>query len=137
MSALRWPARIVPAVAIFLLLLDSFGKLARLLPVVAGTERLGYPGELVAVIGFLELCCTIAYAVPQSSPVGAVLLTGYLGGAVASHLRIDDPLLTHVLAPVYMAVAIWTGLWLRNDRVRQLVGLPQRTGDGSRRAITA
>lgn len=120
MSARRWAARLLRGLVILLLLVDSFGKLAAVVPVVEGTARLGYPIRLVLVIGLLEFLCTIAYAVPRTSAVGAVLLTGYLGGAVASHLRIEDPVFTHVLAPIYMAVMIWTGVLLSDGRLRRV-----------------
>jgi hypothetical protein len=120
MSARRWAARLLRGLVILLLLVDSFGKLAEVVPVVEGTARLGYPIRFVLVIGLLELLCTIAYAVPRTAAVGAVLLTGYLGGAVASHLRIEDPVFTHVLSPVYMAMMIWTGVLLSDDRLRRV-----------------
>jgi hypothetical protein len=120
MSARRWAARLLRGLVILLLLVDSFGKLAAVVPVVEGTARLGYPIRFVLVIGLLEFLCAIAYAVPRTSAIGAVLLTGYLGGAVASHLRIEDPVFTHVLAPIYMAVMIWTGVLLSDDRLRRV-----------------
>ena len=104
-----------------LLLLDAYGKLVEAAPVIEGTVRLGYPQHLILVMGAIELVCAVAYLVPRSSVVGAILLTGYLGGAVATHMRIGDPLLTHVLSPVYMAVFIWGGLFLRDGRLRVLV----------------
>ena len=119
MSVRRWAARLLRGLVILLLLVDAFGKLAGVVPVVEGTARLGYPVGFVLVIGLLELLCTIAYAVPRTAAVGAVLLTGYLGGAVASHLRIEDPVFTHVLSPVYMAVMIWIGALLYDDRLRR------------------
>ena len=79
MSVRRWAARLLRGLVILLLLVDAFGKLAGVVPVVEGTARLGYPVGFVLVIGLLELLCTIAYAVPRTAAVGAVLLTGYLG----------------------------------------------------------
>ena len=119
MSVRRWAARLLRGLVILLLLVDAFGKLAGVVAVVEGTARLGYPVRFVLVIGLLELLCTLAYAVPRTAAVGAVLLTGYLGGAVASHLRIEDPVFTHVLSPVYMAVMIWIGALLDDDRLRR------------------
>jgi hypothetical protein len=119
MSARRWAAHLLRGLVILLLLVDSFGKLTAVVPVVEGTARLGYPIRLVLVIGLVEFLCTIAYAVPRTAAAGAVLLTGYLGGAVASHLRIEDPVFTHVLSPIYMAVMLWTGVLLYDDRLRR------------------
>ena len=107
--------RFLSGLVVFLLLLDAVGKLTQHAKVIEGTVRLGYPEDLVLVIGVIELVCVLVYAVPRTAIAGAVLLTGYLGGAVATHLRIGDPLWTHVLAPVYMAMFVWTGLVLRRD----------------------
>jgi DoxX-like protein len=113
--------RILSGVAVFLLLLDAAGKLFEHAKVIEGTVRLGYPASLVVAIGVIELVCVLIYAVPRTAIAGAVLLTGYLGGAVATHLRIGDPLWTHVLAPVYMATFVWAGLALRRDwKIRRL-----------------
>lgn len=106
----------------FLLLLDAFGKLARLDPVIEGTVRLGYPAHLVRTLGVIELVCVVAYLVPRSAVVGAILLTAYFGGAVATHVRVEDPLWTHTCAPIYMAVVAWGGLLLRDERVRTILG---------------
>ena len=105
--------KIVSGLAVFLLLLDAVGKLTEHAKVIEGTVRLGYPAKLVLVIGVIELVCVLTYAVPRTAIAGAVLLTGYLGGAVATHLRVGDPLWTHVLAPVYMATFVWAGVVLR------------------------
>ena len=90
-------------------------------PVVQSFTQLGYPVSLSRGIGVLELVCLIIYVIPRSSLVGAVLLTGYLGGAVATHVRVGSPLFTHVLFPVYVAALLWGGLYLRDERVRALI----------------
>ncbi len=92
-------------------------------PVTQAFERLGYSTSLAAVIGILLLACTAVYAIPRTAVLGAILLTGYLGGAIASNLRIGEPLFSHVLFPVYVALLIWGGLYLREDRLRTLVPL--------------
>ena len=74
-------------------------------------------------LGILLLACTILYIVPKTSVLGAILLTGYLGGAIATHVRVSNPLFTHQLFPVYLGVLIWQGLWLRDARVRSLTPL--------------
>ena len=139
MSASRWTAWILQGIVIFLLLLDAFGKLATLRPVVEGTAGLGYPVRFVVLIGLIEAVCVALYAVPATSALGAVLLTGYLGGAVASHLRIESPLMTHILAPVYIGIVLWIGLLLRDDHLRWSIGLRGRTerGEGEGGAVTA
>lgn len=121
LSAAAWAGRLITGIVVTLLLLDAAGKIAEVAPVVEGTARLGYPPRLVFMIGIVELLCVAAYVVPRSSIAGAVLLTGYLGGAVATHVRVEDPFWTHALAPVYMAVFVWAGLVLRDSRLRVLI----------------
>jgi hypothetical protein len=74
-------------------------------------------------IGLLELVCLVLYVIPRTSVLGAILLTGYLGGAVATHVRVGSPMLTHVLFPIYVAALVWGGLFLREARLRALVPL--------------
>jgi len=119
--------RIVTGIAGFLLLLDAYGKVIEVAPVVEGTIRLGYPPHLIFVMGAMEAACTVAYLIPRSSVFGAILLTGYLGGAVATHLRIGDPVLTHIFSPIYMAILIWAGLLLRENRLRPLIPIRRAT----------
>jgi hypothetical protein len=78
---------------------------------------------VILPLGILLLVCTVLYIVPKTSVLGAILLTGYLGGAVATHVRVANPLFTHQLFPVYLGVLIWLGLWLRDTRVRNLLPL--------------
>lgn len=118
-----WHARIGTAlstIAVLFLLFDSTGKLLKVAPVVAGTAELGYPEDVIRTLGVILLLCVVTYLVPRLSIAGAVLLTGYLGGAVATHVRVGSPLLTHVLLPIYVAAFIWLGLWLRDVRLRRL-----------------
>jgi DoxX-like family len=119
----RRTGAILSGLAILFLLFDSLGKLIAVAPVVEGTLQLGYPESSVRVIGVILLLCVIAYAVPRTSVLGAILLTGYLGGAVATQLRVGNPLLTHTLFPIYIGVLIWAGLYLREDRLRALFPL--------------
>lgn len=90
--------------------------------------QLGFPLRLTQAIGVLALTCTILYAIPATAVLGALLLTGYLGGAIALHLRVDNPLFTHILFPVYIALFIWGGIWLRDRRVRKLFPITRRSG---------
>ena len=113
--------------AALFLLLDAAAKVLAAAPAVEGTVALGYPAGLVAVIGVVELACVVAYVVPRTAVLGAILLTGYLGGAVATHVRIGNPLASHVLFPVYVALLVWGGLFLRDARLRALVPLSARS----------
>jgi len=104
---------------------DTVMKLLQLAPAVQGTTELGYPAGTVVVIGAIELVCLVLYLIPPTSVLGALLLTGYLGGAIATHVRVGSPLPTHTLFPVYVALMVWGGLYLRESRLRAL--LPFRT----------
>jgi hypothetical protein len=95
----------------------------KLAPAVDGTRQLGYPESAVRTIGLIELACPAVYLVPRTTILGAVLLTGYLGGAIATHLRLGNSLLTHTLFPIYVAVLVWGAIYLRDDRLRALVPL--------------
>ena len=105
------------------LLMDGVMKLFK--PAVVGETfaRLGYPESEIIGVGVLLLMCTALYLIPRSSIFGAILLTGFLGGAVATHVRVGDPLLSHVLFPTYIAALLWVGLYLREPRLRALVPL--------------
>ena len=116
-----WAGRIVSGLVVVFLAFDAVGKVLEVPAVVEGTVRLGYPAGVVFGLGIVLLACVLAYAIPRTSVLGAILLTGYLGGAVATHVRVGDPLLSHVLFPVYVAVLAWTGLYLRDDRLRALL----------------
>ena len=117
----RWTGRAVSALVIAFLTFDAVGKLLRVPPVMSGTLDLGYPTEVVFGLGVTLLACTVAYAVPSTSVLGAILLTGYLGGAVATHVRVGNPTFTHVLFPVYVSVLAWGALWLRSPRLRSVL----------------
>ena len=111
------------AVVALFLAFDTGLKVLRLAPAVEGTTVLGYPAETVMWIGVIELVCLILYLVPRTAVLGALLMTGYLGGAIATHVRIFSPLLTHTLFPIYVALLLWGGLYLREERLRALVPL--------------
>jgi hypothetical protein len=114
--------RLLPTtIAVLFLLFDSTGKLLKVAPVVEGTARLGYPDAIIRTLGVILALFVVTYVYPRTAVLGAVLLTGYLGGAVATHARVGSPLLTHVLFPIYVAVFIWGGLALRDERVRRLM----------------
>ena len=86
-------------------------------------QQLGYPMHLAPIIGIIELVCLAVYVIPRTSVLGAILFTGYLGGAIATHVRVGNPLFTHVLFPIYVAALLWGGLFLRDDRLRALIPL--------------
>ena len=116
--------RALSGLAVAFLIFDSAGKLLEVQPVIEGTRQLGYSPDIVFGLGVTLLSCVLAYLAPRTSVLGAVLLTGYLGGAVATHVRVGSPLFTHVLFPTYLAALIWGGLLLRDARLR--VFLPWR-----------
>jgi len=116
-----WVGRILSALAILFLSFDTIVKVLRLPVAIEGTTQLGYPESTVFVIGVIQLVCLVLYVIPQTSVFGAILFTGYLGGAIATHLRIGSPLFTHILFPIYVAVLIWGGLYAREPRLRAMV----------------
>ena len=115
-----WTARIMSGLFTVFMLFDGITKLLKLESVIKPSMEMGFSVQHVVVIGVLGLISTILYAVPQTSIWGAVLITGYLGGAIVTHIRLDDPLFTHTLSPVYFAIIAWGGLYLRDERVRNL-----------------
>lgn len=116
--AALWTGRVFGGLAVAFLTFDAVAKLLELEPVIEGTVQLGYPSDVVFGLGFTLLACVLAYIIPRTSVLGAVLLTGYLGGAVATHVRVGSPLFTHVLFPTYVAVLLWGSLLLRETRLR-------------------
>jgi hypothetical protein len=124
MSATRfWSGWIISGLMAAFMLFDAVGKFARPAQVVDAFAQTGWPIQLSTSIGAMLLICTCIYLVPQTSVFGALLLTGYLGGAVATNLRVQNPLLTHTLFPVYFGVLIWVGLWLREPRIGSVLPL--------------
>jgi len=109
--------RFLSGLAVAFLLFDVSGKLLRVAPVIEGSLELGYPESTVVPIGVLLLVGVVLYAVPRTAVLGAIYLAAYLGGAVASHYRLGNPLATHVLFPVHVAAFVWGGLALRNPRL--------------------
>lgn len=117
-----WTGRIISALAVLFLLFDGAIKVMMLAPAVETTTQLGYAENLVGVIGILLLVCLALYVVPQTSVLGAILLTGYLGGAIATHVRAGSDLFS-IIFPVLMGGLVWGGLFLRDDRLRALIPL--------------
>lgn len=110
----HWTGTILSGVAVLFLLFDSVIKLMQIGPVKESMARLGFPEHLAPEIGLVELACVLLYLVPRTAALGVVLLTGYLGGATATHVRLLDPLLSHILFPSYTAALLWGGLYLRD-----------------------
>ncbi|UUZ86257.1 DoxX family protein [Paenibacillus sp. P26] len=115
-----WTGRILSGLTILFMLFDGIFKLIKPAPVIEGTVSLGFAEHHIVIIGILGLIPTILYAIPRTSFLGALLLTGYYGGVIATQIRMDAPLFTHILFPVYLAVLTWGGIWLRDDKVRNL-----------------
>ena len=115
-----WTGRILSALGILFLLFDSVIHLMVIQPVVDAFKQLGYPVDVAVPLGIIELVCLIIYVIPRTSILGAVLLTGYLGGAVATQVRVSAPLFSTELFPIYIGVLIWGGLYLRDERLRTL-----------------
>lgn len=114
-----WTGRIISALAVLMLVFSGVMKLLKPLPVVEEFARLGYPESLAVGIGILEILCAFVYMIPRTSILGAILLTGYLGGATATHVRIGDPF----FIPIVLGIFIWVGLFLRDDRLQALIPL--------------
>jgi hypothetical protein len=115
-----WAGRIMSGIVVLFLIFDGVTKLMTIQPVVEGMRKLGYPVPLAPLIGAIVLICVVLYVIPRTVPLGAILLTGFLGGAVASQLRLEMPLLGYTLFPIYVGALAWGGLYLRDSRVRAL-----------------
>lgn len=122
-KAMLWTGRVLSAVVIVFLLMDGIMKALRLDVVLTATEQLGYSRDIVPGLGVLILAIAALYAFPRTAVFGAILLTGLLGGTVATHLRAGNPLFSHELFGVYIGLMAWGGLWLRDARLRALIPL--------------
>jgi hypothetical protein len=117
----RWTGRILSGIAVLFLTFDTVIKLVASKAAVEGTTQLGWPAHHLPTLGAIEVVCLVLYLIPRTAPIGALLWTGYLGGAIATHLRLDNPLFSHILFPTYVAALLWGGLYLRDARVRAVV----------------
>jgi hypothetical protein len=114
-----WTGVAISVIVVLFLLMDAGAKLAAIRPVLEAGEQIGFPGVSMArALGAVLLVCTLLYVFPKTGVLGAILLTAYLGGAVATHLRLGSPLFTHVLFGVYVGILMWTGLVLRQPALR-------------------
>lgn len=120
-APVSWPGRVLSGIVIAFLAFDAIIHILKPAPVVDAFTQLGYPLRLAVGLGVIELICTLLYAIPRTSFAGALLLTGYLGGAIATQLRIDAGWFP-TLFPIIIGAVLWGGLALRDSRVRGLLG---------------
>ncbi len=121
-----WVQRLTTAIPSLFLATDAAMKLLKVQAAVDGTVQLGFHESILVPLGIIQAVALILYLLPNTALFGAIIWTGYLGGAVAIHVRLANPLFTHVLSPVYVAVLLWGALWIRDARLRALVPLPLR-----------
>ena len=120
----KWSAWVgwgISGLMILFMLFDSLAKPALERHVIAATTQIGYPEHAIRPLGAIALACTLLYAIPRTAILGAILLTAYMGGAVASKIRIDDPLFSSTLFGVYFGILVWGGIYFRDERLRMLV----------------
>jgi hypothetical protein len=120
-SRRTWAGRILTGLVTVFLLFDGGVKVLNPAFAAAAAPQIGYAENLILPVGLIELACLAVYLIPQTAALGAVLLTGFLGGAIATHFRVGDPLLGFTLFPLYVAAILWGGLFLRDSRLRVLV----------------
>ncbi len=122
----RWIARVVSGLVVLFLLVDGVMKLVKPAVVVEGTTKLGYNESVIIPLGIVLIACTILYLIPTTSVLGAILLTGYLGGAVATHVRVGEGVFP-IVFPIIFGALLWLGLYLQDVRLRALVPLRSNT----------
>jgi len=120
-TASIWTGRVLSGIAILFLGMDAVMKVMQVPAAVKGTTELGYPAGVLLPLGIIQLIALALYLIPPTRVLGAIVWTGYLGGAVATHVRIGNPLFTHILSPVYVAALLWGGLYLRDARLRAIL----------------
>jgi DoxX-like family len=118
---MRIAAYALTTIVTLFLTFDTVLKVLQLGPAVKATTDLGYPAARVLPIGIVEMVCLALYVVPRTSVLGAILLTGYLGGAIATHVRAGSPMFSHTLFPLYVALMLWGGLYVREPRLAELL----------------
>jgi hypothetical protein len=130
-----WASRVLSGLPTLFLLVDGGMKLFKPTVVVQATVQLGYPESAIVGIGITLLASTLLYLIPRTAVLGSVLLTGYLGGAVATHVRVHAPVF-NVVFPVILSALLWGGLWLRDLRVRELLPLREQSSPAIRTAVS-
>jgi hypothetical protein len=116
-----WTSRVMRAIVVLFLVMDAGMHLATPAPVIQAMNQLGFPLNVTVTLGVIELVCTALYVIPATSILGALLLTGYLGGAVAAHMRVGNPIFESYIFPVLVGALLWGGLLLIDSRLRALV----------------
>lgn len=124
-----WTARVLRVLLVLFLLVDGGGKILRLAPYVEGTAKVGYPDTTIVPLGIVLVAITLLYAIRRTSVLGAILLTGYLGGATATHVRMGQPF----VFPIVFGVVVWGCLYLRDARIRSILPSVHRLRDDSNR----
>jgi hypothetical protein len=124
MNKARWAGRIVSAFAALFMLFDGVTHLLKPAPVAEAFARLGFPLSRSVELGVIDLVCLVLYVIPRTSILGAILLTGYLGGAVATHVRVGDPLFDTIF-PILIGALVWVGLYLLDRRLRTLIPITE------------
>ena len=119
-KGMMWTGRVLSAIPILMLLMSAVMKLMKPPAVLQGFAHYGFAENLIAVLGVLELVCTVIYAIPRTAVIGAILTTAYLGGATATNVRVGDP---SWIATALLGVLVWAGLYLRDKRLRALLPL--------------
>jgi len=118
-----WTGRILSGLMVLFLLFDGIIKFMKIQPVIDTFAQLGWPIKFAVPIGIIDVVCAVLYAIPRTAVLGALLMTGLLGGAIATHVRIESPLFSHTLFGVYMGLVAWGALYLREPRLRALLPL--------------
>lgn len=116
-----WTGRVLSGLGALFMLFDGVIHILKITPVVDAFAQLGFPLGTSRALGVIEIVCVAIYLVPATSVLGAILLTGYLGGAIATQVRVSAPLFSTTLFPVYVALFLWGGLYFRDERVRSLI----------------
>ena len=120
-AAKAWTGRIMGGIVILFMLMDSIFKFVVNDDVIKATTDLGFQTHHLPILGTLGLIATVLYILPRTEIFGALMLTAYWGGAIATHVRLDNPLFTHILFPVYLGILAWGALWIKSERLRNLV----------------
>ena len=120
-TAALWTGRILTGIFVLFMLFDMTMKFLQPPEAIKGTTELGWPVSVMLPLGIVQVVMLALYLFPRTAILGAILWTGYLGGAVATHVRIGNPLFSHILFPIYVALFLWGGLWFRDRRVRQFL----------------
>lgn len=116
-----WAGRIISGLVVAFLVFDGVTKVLKVAPVMEASARIGFPANLIVVTGAILLVCTAIYVLPRTSILGAILLTGYLGGAVVTNLRAGSPLFSETLFPIYFGIFVWAGIYLRDASLRTMI----------------